>query len=186
MEDGKLKYFTESETETHIEQIMSEYEQLMTGKYSNFEDLLFKYALTNKNSIVQASTFLYGLLTSACNYADKNMNTKCKLLRDLVGLEGDNHVSKLDLSESNDLPSIGIVYNSLKIRAGFFNRLKLSKDEVAKLEAAQKGRKAKQSTVIEDTSLTSLPIIMRTIHQHYRENDFIIKQTLTDLIEDDQ
>lgn len=113
------------------------------------------------------------------------MNAKCKLLINLVGLEEDSQVSKLDLAESNDLPSNGVVYNSLKFRAGFYNRLKLSKDEISKMEAAQKGKKAKQSTVIEDSSLTSLPIIMRTIHQHYRENDYIIKLTLRDLIEDE-
>jgi len=82
------------------------------------------------------------------------------------------------------MPSNGIVYNSLKIRAGFFNRIKVSKDEIAKQEAAQKGKKAKQSTVVEDASLTSLPVLIRTIHQHYRENDFIIKATFKALVQD--
>jgi len=112
------------------------------------------------------------------------MNSKCRLLRDITGLEGDKQISKLDIAESNEMPSNGIVYNCLKVRAGFYNRVKISKDELAKLEAAQKGKKAKQSAVIEDTSLTSLPLLIRTVHQHYRENDYIIKGTFKALVED--
>jgi hypothetical protein len=112
------------------------------------------------------------------------MNSKCRLLRDITGLEGDKEISKLELSASNEMPSNGIVYNCLKVRAGFFNRVKISKDEIAKQEAAQKGKKSKQSTVVEDASLTSLPLLIRTIHQHYRENDYIIKGTFKALVED--
>ena len=64
------------------------------------------------------------------------MNSKCRLLRDITGLEGDKEKSKLELSASNEMPSNGIVYNCLKIRAGFFNRVKVCKDELAKQEAA--------------------------------------------------
>jgi hypothetical protein len=42
----------------------------------------------------------------------------------------------------------------------------------------------KQATVVEDTTLTSLPLIVRTLHQHYRENDYLIKDTLRVLVED--
>ena len=144
---------------------------------------MFQYALSTKSSIVQASTFLYGLLSSACSYADKNLNSKCKLLRDLVGLEGDSSKSKLDLVVLDEQPSNGLVYNILKLRTGFFTRIKVCKDEIIKQEAAaQKGKKAKQSNVVEDTSLTSLPLLVRTIHQHYRENDYIIKETFKTLL----
>jgi hypothetical protein len=78
-----------------------------------------------------------------------------------------------------------LVYNILKIRTGFFTRIKVCKDEIIKQEAAaQKGKKAKQSNVVEDTSLTSLPLLVRTIHQHYRENDYIIKETFKALLQD--
>lgn len=39
-----------------------EYKDLESGKFHNFEDLVFSYALKTKHSIVHASTFLYALL----------------------------------------------------------------------------------------------------------------------------
>jgi|LauGreDrversion4_2_1035121.scaffolds.fasta_scaffold94950_4 hypothetical protein len=41
---------------------MNEYEDIYKGKYQNFEDLVFSYAIRVKGSIVQASTFLYSFL----------------------------------------------------------------------------------------------------------------------------
>ena len=38
---------------------MMRYDDLQSGKYSNLEDLVFFYAMDTKNSVVQASTFLY-------------------------------------------------------------------------------------------------------------------------------
>jgi hypothetical protein len=71
------------------------------------------------------------------------------------------------------------------MRTGFFTRIKVCKDEIVKQEAAAlKGKKAKQSNVVEDTSLTSLALLVRTIHQHYRENDYIIKETFKALLHD--
>lgn len=40
---------------------MMRYDDLQAGKYSNLEDLVFFYAMETKNSVVQASTFLYAL-----------------------------------------------------------------------------------------------------------------------------
>lgn len=41
---------------------MMKYNDLQSGKYSNLEDLVFFYAMDTKNSVVQASTFLYALV----------------------------------------------------------------------------------------------------------------------------
>ncbi len=57
-----MKLLTEQETEQHIDSIFMEYKDLENGKFLNFEDLAFSYALKTKNSIVHASTFLYAFL----------------------------------------------------------------------------------------------------------------------------
>lgn len=61
-ENGKLKFLSEEDTEVHINNIMNDYEDIYKGKYQNFEDLVFSYAIKIKGSIVQASTFLYSFL----------------------------------------------------------------------------------------------------------------------------
>jgi len=59
----------------------------------------------------------------------------------------------------------------MKARIGFFNRVKVAKEESAKQEAnASKGKKGKiQSNVVEDLSVTSIVMFIKTIHQNYRE-----------------
>jgi hypothetical protein len=48
VEEGKLKYLTEHDTEMHITNIMHEYEDIFKGKYKNLEDLVFSYAIKEK------------------------------------------------------------------------------------------------------------------------------------------
>lgn len=58
------------------------------------------------------------------------------------------------------------MFNALKIRTGFLNRVHIVKDELAKLD---KNKKPKPSGYVEDTSISTLMVIMRVIHQFYRE-----------------
>jgi hypothetical protein len=55
------------------------------------------------------------------------------------------------LQNHSGIMSSGYVYNSLKIRAGFWNRIKIFKDELAKLD---KNKKSKPAGYVEDTSIT--------------------------------
>lgn len=82
-------------------------------------------------------------------------------------------------------PNRGYIYNSLKMRAGFINRLRLCKDELKLLESQAKGKKARQG-VTDDPNYSPLGIVMRVLHSHYRENDFMIKQGLTELVKDEE
>lgn len=52
VDNGKLKFLSEDDTELHISNIMNDYEDINKGKYQNFEDLVFSYAIKVKGSIV--------------------------------------------------------------------------------------------------------------------------------------
>lgn len=52
VDNGKLKFLSEDDTELHISNIMNDYEDINKGKYKNFEDLVFSYAIKVKGSIV--------------------------------------------------------------------------------------------------------------------------------------
>jgi DNA/RNA endonuclease G (NUC1) len=52
VDNGKLKFLSEDDTEVHISNIMNDYEDINKGKYQNFEDLVFSYAIKVKGSIV--------------------------------------------------------------------------------------------------------------------------------------
>lgn len=47
-----MKFLSEEDTELHISNIMNDYEDIIKGKYQNFEDLVFSYAIKVKGSIV--------------------------------------------------------------------------------------------------------------------------------------
>ena len=61
-ENGKLNLLSEADTDQHVGNILSKYSDLMSGRYSNFEDLVLQYAMSTKGSLAQATTFLYALL----------------------------------------------------------------------------------------------------------------------------
>jgi hypothetical protein len=98
--------------------------------------------MQEKKSIVQAGTFLYALLASLSCYADKELNLKCQLLKDYLSIN-DPSTQKFPTSLIDFPPSTGFITNSMKIRTGFLNRLKLVKEEVKILESQMKGKKGK-------------------------------------------
>lgn len=94
------------------------------------------------------------------------MNARCKMMRDLLSIEDPKDCQKANSYNQ----STGYVYNSLKIRAGFWNRVKIVKDELAKLD---KNKKPKPAGYVEDNSISTLQVIMRVIHLYYREVYFL-------------
>jgi len=84
------------------------------------------------------------------------------MMRDLLSIEDPS----FPLKDSAYHQSTGCVFNALKIRTGFLNRVQIVKNEVAKLD---KNKKQKPSGFVEDTSISTLMIIMRVFHQFYRE-----------------
>ncbi len=79
------------------------------------------------------------------------------MLRDLLSIEDPMYPNKGNSFHQ----STGYVYNSLKIRTGFLNRVHIVKDELAKLD---KNKKPKPTGYVEDTSISTLMVIMRVIH----------------------
>lgn len=103
------------------------------------------------------------------------------MLRNFLSIEDSKNPVKSE-SAGTLSQTKGFVYNSLKIRAGFLNRVKIVKDELAKLD---KAKKPKPAGYVEDTSISTLQVIMRVIHSYYRENDYIIKQIFSMIVEDE-
>ena len=68
------------------------------------------------------------------------------MMRDLLSIKDPD-----DLHNHSGIMSTGYLYNFLKIRAGFWNRIKIVKDELAKLD---KNKKSKPAGYVEDTSIT--------------------------------
>lgn len=82
-------------------------------------------------------------------------------------------------------PHPGYIYNSMKMRTGFINRLFIAKEEIKQIESQSRGRKQKPS-VADDPNSSSLFVVMRVLHLHYRENEYLIKGLLTDLVSDQE
>ena len=90
------------------------------------------------------------------------VNAKCKMMRDLLSIEDPTYPLKGNAYHQ----STGYVYNALKIRTGFLNRVHIVKDELAKQD---KNKKPKPTGYVEDTSISTLMVTMRVFHSYYRE-----------------
>ena len=59
---------------------------------------------------------------------------KCLIMKDLIAVENPEE-AKPKFSMIDFTPSRGFVFNSMKMRTGFLNRLKLSKEELKVIES---------------------------------------------------
>jgi len=128
---------------------------------------------------------LYALLASLTSYADKELNLKCHIFKDYLSINDPDSSDKFPSKLLDFPPSKGYIYNSMKIRAGFINRLKLVKEELKIAEAQMKGKKGKPG-VQDDPNYSSLSIVMRVLHNHYKDNEYLVKLALTELIKDEE
>jgi hypothetical protein len=142
-ENGRLILLSEADTEAHVNALLDKYKEVGAGKYHDIEDMIFQYALQEKKSLVHASTFLYALLASLTSYADKELNLKCHIFKDYLSINDPDSSDKFPTKLLDFPPSKGYIYNSMKIRAGFINRLKLVKEELKIAESQMKGKKGK-------------------------------------------
>ena len=85
-------------------------------------------------------------------------------------------------------PSNGFVYNSMKWRTAFLSRVKVAKEEHKLWEVQQKKMGVKNLLFglnsQDDPISTPLIIVMKTFHNHFRDNDYFTKQALNYLISD--
>lgn len=81
-------------------------------------------------------------------------------------------------------PSKGRVFNSLKMRDGFLNRVNLVKEEIKFEELKAKGKKRVPGVTV-DPKYTSLSVIMRVLKTQYSDNIYMIKEALSYLIKDE-
>ena len=95
----------------------------------------------------------------------------------------DKDYFKISQTNIDHSPNKGFIYNTMKMRAGFINRLKVAKEELKQIESQMKGRKLRPG-VADDQNYTSIFIVMRVLHNYYRENDYLTKHTLTSFTED--
>jgi hypothetical protein len=147
--------------------------------------LLYQYALNEKKSIVQSGTFLYALLASLTSYADKELNLKCNLFKDYLSINDPLSTEKFPSRVIDFPPTMGFIYNSMKMRIGFINRLKLIKEEMKIAESQMKGKKGKPG-VQDDPNYSSLSVHLRVLHTHYMENSYLVKLALTEFIRDEE
>jgi hypothetical protein len=105
------------------------------------------------------------------------MNLKCLILKDYLQINDDSHnaTSIIDFP-----PSSGYIFNSMQMRMGFINRLHLAREELKHAESQLKGKRATKTQ--DDPHSANIVIIMKVLHAHYRENDYLAKGLLTDLI----
>jgi hypothetical protein len=83
-------------------------------------------------------------------------------------------------------PSKGRIYNSLKMREGFLNRIHLVKEEIKFQELQSKGKKKVRPGVTEDPKYTSLGVILRVLKSHYSDNIYMVKEALSFMLRDEE
>jgi hypothetical protein len=97
-------------------------------------------------------------MQSVNHLSDKDLNLQCMMLKDMLSIndpesaEGHKyHASIVELR-----PSKGRVFNSLKMRDGFLNRVNLVKEEIKFQELQAKGKRRVRPGVTEDPKYISL------------------------------
>lgn len=70
------------------------------------------------------------------------------------------------------------------MRVGYLNRIKLLKEEQRILES--KGKTKRPTTLVEDHTASSLMINIKVLHLHYKENDYLVKESLKELLFDEE
>lgn len=119
------------------------------------------------------------------SYADKELNLKCHIFKDYLSINDPENVDKFPTKPLDIPPTRGFIFNSMKIRAGFLNRLKLVKEELKIADLQMKGKKGKPG-VQDDPNYSSLSIIMRVLQSHYKDNEYLVKLVLTEFIRDEE
>ena len=111
---------------------------------------------------------------------------QCHMIKDMLSInDSETQVSgnhKFPDSVVEIAPSKGLIFNTLKMRVAFFNRVNLVKEELKFLESQSKGKRKARPGVIEDPTYTSISIFMRVLRNQYSENLYLIKEALTKLI----
>lgn len=81
-------------------------------------------------------------------------------------------------------PNAGLIYNIMKMRAGYLNRLRYVKEEIRINDANQKGRKSRTS-VNDDPYNSSLQLVLKVLIQlYYKDNYQIVKESLSLMLVD--
>ena len=81
-------------------------------------------------------------------------------------------------------PNTGLIYNVMKMRAGYLNRLRYIKEEMRISEANQKGRKSRTS-VNDDPYNASLQLVLKVLIQLYcKDNSHLVKESLSLMLVD--
>lgn len=124
-------------------------------------------------------------MASLNSYADKELNLKCRLFKDYLSINDPESEEKFPTRLLDFPPTMGYIFNSMKIRAGFLNRIKLVKEEQRIAESQMKGKKGKPG-VQDDPNYSSLSVVMRVLHTNYKENEYLVKLVLTELINDEE
>jgi len=70
------------------------------------------------------------------------------------------------------------------MRVGYLNRIKLMKEEQRILES--KGKTKRPTALVEDHTASSLIINIKVLHLHYKENDYLVKESLKELLFDEE
>jgi hypothetical protein len=70
------------------------------------------------------------------------------------------------------------------MRVGYLNRIKLLKEEQRILES--KGKNKRPTALVEDHTASSLMLNIKVLHLHYKENDYLVKESLKELLFDEE